>query len=138
MKKQKPIILLLEHVDESIRNQLFLDLLNQMLSYDATKRPSTSYIMAHDFFKIHFVISVPQQQEEVVHMEPLLLSPSDSSSDESLPASSKRMRPMQKDSNQPAFVSHFARVAGRRIQTEENRMLDDAAKRYAFCLFVLS
>lgn len=129
MKKQKPIILLLEHVDESIRSESFLDLLNQMLSYDATKRPSTSYIIAHDFFKIHFVISVPRQQEEVVHMEPLLLSPSDSSSDEDPP---KRMRPIQKDSSQTAFVSHFARVAERRIQTQENRILDDAAKRYAF------
>ena len=132
MKKQKPMILLLEHVDESIRNESFLDLLNQMLNCDSTKRPATTDIIAHDFFKIHFVIAVPQQQEvEVTRMEPLLLSPSDSSSDEEDAHPAKRVRmPVREKSSNPAFVSHFARIAARRIQSQEVRILDYAAKRY--------
>jgi serine/threonine protein kinase len=76
IKKKFKTILTLEKIDESIRRASFLDLLNQMLSYEDAKRPTTSQILDHPFFKIHFVISVQQQEEEQVpYMENLMLSP---------------------------------------------------------------
>jgi len=76
IKKKFKTILTLEKIEESIRRSSFLDLLNQMLSYEDAKRPTTSQILDHPFFKIHFVISVQQQEEEQVpYMENLMLSP---------------------------------------------------------------
>ena len=76
IRNKYKMMLTLEKIDESIRRVSFLDLLNQMLSYEDSKRPTTSQILDHPFFKIHFVISVQQQEEEQVpYMETLMLSP---------------------------------------------------------------
>ena len=50
IEKQEPMTLTFAQIDASIRCPAFMDLLAKMLNYDATKRPTATDILNHNFF----------------------------------------------------------------------------------------
>lgn len=68
IKKKRPIVLLLKQLDKSVRSDLLLQLIVNMVNYDAKKRPTTAEILDHDFFNRPPVFAV--QQGQLVNVSP--------------------------------------------------------------------
>jgi hypothetical protein len=109
-----------------------------MLSYDATKRPTTSDILAHPFFKIQMVISVLQHGEGVSHH--LSVSPSTTtttSSNDKAPAD--ETQPDIQEISQPVFVARVTTVSGSSTQfSQSSHIPEDGYGRYIFFFSILS
>ena len=107
IKNKNKMILTLEKIDESIRRVSFLDLLNQMLNYEDSKRPTTLQILDHPFFKIQMRVPVQQDEEELLNAGPLMLSPSHKAN-----TPSRRSKgPVKRNRSVLEEISHFAGVA---------------------------
>jgi serine/threonine protein kinase len=63
IKIQRSMKLELTQIDESIRTNAFLDLVKQMVNYDASKRPSATKILNHHLFQIQPVVSFQNQNK---------------------------------------------------------------------------
>ena len=61
IKTQRPIKLELAQIDEILRTDDFLGLINQMVNYDSNKRPTATEILSHLLGQLQPVISVPNQ-----------------------------------------------------------------------------
>ena len=124
IQNQQPMTLTLDKVDENLRSCSFWDLINKMLSYDATKRPSTSQILDHPFFNAQMIISVVQE-EEVQHLS---VSPSTAVPTSSTDASAEQTQPDMEEISQPVLVSNVATVpAESSKQLNGDRIPDDAS-----------
>lgn len=105
IKNKNKMKLTLKKIEESIRRASFLDLLNQMLSYEDKKRPTTSQILDHPFFKIQMIVSA-QQNKKVPYMEPLMLSSSNNASIDGASSGEtpmKRNRPILGEISEPVI-----------------------------------
>ena len=101
IQNQQPMTLTLDKVDENLRSASFWDLINKMLSYDATKRPSTSDILHHPFFNAQMIISVVQE-EEVQHLSVCPSTTVPTSSTDEAPA--EQTQPDMEEISQPVLV----------------------------------
>ena len=107
IRNKYKMMLTLEKIDESIRRVSFLDLLNQMLNYEDSKRPTTLQILDHPFFKIQMRVPVQQDEEELLNAGPLMLSPSHKAN-----TPSRRSKgPVKRNRSVLEEISHFAGVA---------------------------
>jgi len=137
IKNQQPIALTVGQVHQSFRHLSFLDLLRQMLSYDATKRPTTSDILAHPFFKIEMIISVLHHEEEVSHHLSVSTSTTTTTS-RNYKAAVDETQPDIEDISQSVFVPRVTTVSGSNEQfSQSSHIPEDGYGRYIFFLYFI-
>ena len=72
IKTQQPLKLKLAQIDESLRTDAFFDLIKQMVSYNASDRPTSTEILSYLLTQPLSVITIQQQKEvQVPVMEPI-------------------------------------------------------------------
>lgn len=76
IKKKKPMLLVLEQLDESVRCASFMDLLVKMVDFDDSKRPTACEILDHEFFNRQPIIAFQQTQNNVP--VPMVVVPTES------------------------------------------------------------
>ena len=70
LRKKLPMTLILSQIDENIRSTAFMALLDRMLNYDASKRPTASEIFEHPALNKEPMIET--QSKQMVHLENII------------------------------------------------------------------
>ena len=64
IKNKRPMMLLLGQLDETVRIPSFFQLIDEMVDFDASKRPTASEILDHEFFQQKFIVQPMSEKIE--------------------------------------------------------------------------